>query len=49
MQVEPCRQELVEALGLLQQDRLSEIDVGRMLELAEWCFGGGRCSTACCF
>ena len=42
MLVEPWRQELVEALGLLQQHRLSEIDVCRMLELAEWCFGEGE-------
>ena len=46
MQLEPWKQELVEALRLLQQRRFDEIDVGRMLERAEWCFGEGE--LLCC-
>jgi hypothetical protein len=46
MQVESRRQELVDALQLLRQSRFEEIDVGRMLELAEWCFGEGE--LLCC-
>jgi hypothetical protein len=41
MQIESCRQELVEALQLLRQRRFEEIDVGRMLETAEWCHRQG--------
>jgi hypothetical protein len=36
------RGELVEALRRLQRRRYEEIDIGRMLELAEQCFGEGE-------
>lgn len=46
MRTEPWKRELIDALRMLKQRRFDEIDVGRMLQLAEWCFGEGE--LLCC-